>query len=687
MTAPFNPKFSSNPSLTESRPSPVGDEATLASPNEPEALGSLHLLGKSSGRGHALLTPLQHLVAKDGWLAWFQVLMDMPSAYRWLGGGISLLTLGLAGVVILISNQYQENMAKNYDQLGQLLASVVALPAQQVLQNPKDAQARHYLITTAKHLTTQANDVASIELFELGGKRVFDYYSGGLRLSQAQQLTDYTLALRHPSTKAPLGELHLKLTGDTLQGLIASTKPVIITPFVFCFLLAVIFSSFISFIWSRHLIVLVQGVKQLAEGNFGVRIHTQALWGQVLQLAEVFNMMAARLQVYEDKNIDALTLERNRLEAIVLSIADGVLVCNDQYRVVLVNDTAATLLALSDKEALCGLQLNDYLNDEGDCCFAPLLEAYTAHQQDASYMAKHQPLGANLALGQAVQTTELSLHGRQLRVQLSPVFNQRKRHLGTVLTLHDITKEKEVDQLKSQFISNVSHELRTPVTSIKSYMDTLHHHGNLLDEATRQEFMQTLHDEIDRLMRLVNDILDFSRLSEGERPLDMMAESLAPMVNMVLRSMHVLMEQKQLTLSTALESNLPMVWIHPDTIERVLRNLISNAVKYTPEGGHIKVALEYVRATTPQGQACIELRVEDTGIGIAPEHLERLFDRFYRVEKKVHTIKGTGLGLHLVKVAIEKHHEGHVFVRSKEGDGSTFGFRLPVHDTTQSPTP
>jgi two-component system sensor histidine kinase NblS len=122
------------------------------------------------------------------------------------------------------------------------------------------------------------------------------------------------------------------------------------------------------------------------------------------------------------------------------------------------------------------------------------------------------------------------------------------------------------------------------------------------------------------------------------------------------------------------------VWIHPDTIERVLRNLVSNAIKYTPEGGHIKVSVEHVRSNTLHEHGWIEVRVEDTGIGIAPEHIERLFDRFYRVEKKVHTIKGTGLGLHLVKTAIEKHHEGEVFVRSQEGVGSTFGFRLPVFE-------
>jgi len=135
----------------------------------------------------------------------------------------------------------------------------------------------------------------------------------------------------------------------------------------------------------------------------------------------------------------------------------------------------------------------------------------------------------------------------------------------------------------------------------------------------------------------------------------------------------MLAEQKQLTISTAIETGLPRVYINSDSIERVLRNLLSNAIKYTPEGGRIKV-----RAEVAAGGDALEVSVQDTGDGIPEEHLPRIWDRFYRVENKVHTVKGTGLGLHLVKVAIEEHHHGQVFVMSETGKGCTFGFRLPL---------
>jgi two-component system sensor histidine kinase NblS len=242
------------------------------------------------------------------------------------------------------------------------------------------------------------------------------------------------------------------------------------------------------------------------------------------------------------------------------------------------------------------------------------------------------------------------------------------------MIMHDITKERAVDKLKTDFISNVSHELRTPVTTVKSYVDTLYFHRNDLDEDTFQEFMETVYVETERLKRLVNDILDFSRLDEGGVALEREWQDIVPIINITVQSIRVLAEKKQLTLTTALESNLPDLYINADAIERVLRNLLSNAIKYTPEQGRIKV-----KAEVSSDGNWLEVSVEDNGSGIPAEHLPRIFDRFYRVENKVHTVKGTGLGLHLVKITIEKHHEGTVFVQSKEGVGSVFGFQLPLN--------
>jgi two-component system sensor histidine kinase NblS len=270
-------------------------------------------------------------------------------------------------------------------------------------------------------------------------------------------------------------------------------------------------------------------------------------------------------------------------------------------------------------------------------------------------------------------THKLEVPETTLKIMLSPIQDADGDMLGFVLIMHDVTKETEVDKMKTSFISNVSHELRTPVTTIKSYVDTIYNHGKDLDQETYDEFIETINSETDRLKKLVNDILDFSRLDEGTVVLERELSDISPVINLTVQSVKVLADQKKITLSTAIESGLPKLYINSDSIERVLRNLLSNAIKYTDENGRIRVRAE----VTEMGDA-LEVSVQDSGLGIPEEHLPHIFDRFYRVENKVHTVKGTGLGLHLVKVAIEKHHGGEVFAKSEVGVGSTFGFRIPL---------
>ena len=175
------------------------------------------------------------------------------------------------------------------------------------------------------------------------------------------------------------------------------------------------------------------------------------------------------------------------------------------------------------------------------------------------------------------------------------------------------------------------------------------------------------------MQNLVNNILDFSRLEAPNIDLQKEYTSIVSIINTTVDSMKVLADERDISFSVIIEPELPKTYMNPDNIERALKNIISNAIKYSKDNGKIKI-----RAEVDKTGKNIEVSVEDNGIGIAPEHLDHVFDRFYRIENEIHTIKGTGLGLHLVKIAIEKHHNGKVFVTSKPGEGSTFGFRLPI---------
>lgn len=433
---------------------------------------------------------------------------------------------------------------------------------------------------------------------------------------------------------------------------------------------------------------LVQQVGQLAGGSVPPLKTQEALarllkspvyagWPLHLQLMGYLQQLAARLHVYATQSADTMAAERNKLEAVLLSIADGVIVCDHRGEAVIVNDPAAQMLGLSAADVLVGRSVADLPALDGSSLFGPLLETLkpARRKTDAKDgFTRPQPSATSRMIELAGITLKVTLSPIRIGAMQTaqPAAAGSPAGMGFVMILQDVTRETEVDKLKTNFISNVSHELRTPVTTIKSYVDTLFNHGDELDEPTRQEFIETIHIETDRLKKLVNDILDFSRLEEGVK-LDKQWEDIAPIINLTVQSVRVLAQQKQLTLSTTIESGLPKVFLHSETVERVIRNLLSNAIKYTPEGGRIKV-----RAELSERGDQVEVLVQDTGIGIPEEHLPYIFDRFYRVENKVHTVKGTGLGLHLVKVAIEEHHGGQVFVKSKPDEGSTFGFRLPL---------
>jgi len=263
------------------------------------------------------------------------------------------------------------------------------------------------------------------------------------------------------------------------------------------------------------------------------------------------------------------------------------------------------------------------------------------------------------------------------------MYSKMHDYLGYIIVLIDVTKEAEVDKLKNDFISNVSHELRTPVTILSSYADTLYNYGSEFNYEEQKEFIGTINQEVIRLNTMVNDILDFSRL-QSDKTLEMEKQDITSTIEKITNSHRVLADEKNISMTFIKEDSLPLISYNSQSIERVMSNLITNAIKYSPNDSRIKIRAEIARDDN-----FLEVTVEDNGMGIAPEHQKMIFERFYRIENQVHTVKGTGLGLHLVKVAIEKHHGGKVFVKSKLNEGSTFGFWLPIQkdDIKNAPFP
>jgi two-component system, OmpR family, sensor histidine kinase NblS len=398
----------------------------------------------------------------------------------------------------------------------------------------------------------------------------------------------------------------------------------------------------------------VTGVQRIAQGNFRQRV-TLEYPGELGELITSFNLMAERLQTYDEQNIEEITAEKARLETLIATIADGAILLDNSLHVQLVNPAAMRILQWEPR--VLGMSILDQL---------PVgLRSEIEEPLDAV---------ARSALEQAER--RVILERRTLRVLMAPVLAPRSDTIkGVVLTIQDLSKEAELNQAQSQFISNVSHELRTPLSSIKSFIETLYEYGDSLDEATKHDFLQTANRETDRLTRLVNDVLDLSRLESGRdyhfEPVDLVQ----PM-EQTLRTYTLNAREKQIELKRDIADDLPLVMGNYDLLQQVFANLVGNALKFSEVGG--KVTLQARRVSDASK---VRVSVIDTGIGISPEDQAKIFDRFYRVENKVHTLEGTGLGLSIVVNIVEKHH-ARIHIDSVVGEGTTFWFDLPAYEDT-----
>lgn len=245
---------------------------------------------------------------------------------------------------------------------------------------------------------------------------------------------------------------------------------------------------------------------------------------------------------------------------------------------------------------------------------------------------------------------------------------------GIVTILRDITREKEIAEMKSDFVSCVSHELRTPLSSIKAYMEMLVD-GEAQDEQSRTEFYNVIQGETNRLSRLIDNILNISRIESGAVRIQ---REYIPLVELTREAIDVILPQaraRDITIHQQLQETSCRVVGDRDMLWQAILNLLGNATKYTPVGGSITVGLK-----TEQPSATVRLWVSDTGAGIPPADLPHVFDKFYRVAEHKKLAKGTGLGLNLVKHVVERVHGGQIDVQSQVGRGSTFTLGLPIAD-------
>ncbi|CCX79531.1 two-component sensor histidine kinase [Clostridium sp. CAG:715] len=579
--------------------------------------------------------------------------VSLTTQNRLIISGLLLSTILIVAIAVFAIFNIQKNLNEGYQNFGQIVSKALAIECTELVEHSSNSRNRETLKTHADTIVASHSDIIFIEFRNSDGKLL--YRTGA---EQNSSLKTSNIIVSSPminSSGINIGSVTVGLSGNIISQISSTTR----ASLLFVFSVAWIVFAFVilinTYLITRELRILHNGVQKISTGEFGYTIKDKDVSAEVKELFNAFNQMSNRLHIYEEQNIEQLTLERNKLEAVLMSIANGVVVCDNNDNVVLINNHAHKLLELDDEQIL-NIKIQDYVDTEGNFCFKDKIEEF---KDTPLEVMENKPLEFNIQVDKRV-----------IKSIISPMFTRNKDYVGYIIVLIDMTKEAEMDAMRSTFISNVSHELRTPVTVLRSYIDTLYNYGNEFDYDTQKEFIGTINQEIIRLQGMVNDILDFSRM-EANAQMEKSLNSVYEVVDTCVSQVQALTKERNLKITVTKDDGIPEFLFNYDGIERALTNLLSNAIKYSPDNGEIKVNL-----TKTDNNA--EITVTDQGCGIAPEFQKKIFDRFYRVENNIHTVKGTGLGLHLVKQTIEKYHNGKVFVNSAVGQGSTFGIILPI---------
>ncbi|MDW7673111.1 MAG: ATP-binding protein, partial [Bacillota bacterium] len=452
-------------------------------------------------------------------------------------------------------------------------------------------------------------------------------------------MTYVALPLTHKNEV--VGAVRLSIPTDQIHSTLREINTILLFTFLLAILIFVILSLRLSSIISKPLEEVTRSATRIALGDLKHRIFTLAQ-GEIGQLEQAINFMAEKQQ----EKIAEIDDKKSKLEAVLSHMTSGIIVVNHKGSITLINHAAQALLGVKahkvlDKSFQAVLRHGDILTD----------------------------LNQVLQQGKVV-TRDIYIENptaKSLQLVMAPIYHDKVIWEG-VLVLTDVTAIKELEKMRSQFVANVSHELRTPLTSIKGFVETLQS-GMVTDQNTRERFLTIIASETERLSRLIEDILDLSKIEANKNKPQLDTILLDTIIDDTIHQLKDQADKAGLVISTSSSFDNIKVLATYDGLKQVLLNLLQNAINYTSPNGTIEVSVK-------EEPSHYIVAVKDTGVGIPAEDLPRVFERFYRADKARSREKGgTGLGLSIVKHLIESFG-GSIWAESLEGKGSTFYFAL-----------
>jgi NtrC-family two-component system sensor histidine kinase KinB len=420
---------------------------------------------------------------------------------------------------------------------------------------------------------------------------------------------------------------------------------------------AVLLSVFISIRFTRNIIRpaenLTQSVRRISSGHLNQKIDVNTD-DEIGELGREFNKMTERLRTYEQLNIQQLIAEKKKSETIVESIPDPVIVTDERGILVLMNRAAAAVFDVRQDDWQ-GKPLREVMGNQGLTDVAGQTGATRSEPEHRDPLFEFKRNGMTL----------------YLRPRQTLIRDEEGNVQGMVTLLQDVTRFKDLDRMKSEFIATVSHELRTPLTSLSMGIDILSQEvvGSVNDR--QKELLTSAKDDSERLRKLVKELLDLSKLESGKHEMKKELVDFRQLVADAVRPLRLPFEEKRIALELIIAEHVPSVSADPNQLIWVISNLLSNALRFTESGGTVRLDVKTVGKE-------ILVSVADTGQGIPPEYRESIFDKFVQIKSPTETTPGSvGLGLAIAREVVEAHG-GRIWVESRVGTGSTFFFAIPL---------
>jgi len=417
-------------------------------------------------------------------------------------------------------------------------------------------------------------------------------------------------------------------------------------------IIAIIGAYFISKKISDPITQFTKSATQIARGNFSHKVEVNSD-DEVGRLAKIFNYMTTELRRLDEMNLNKIITEKHKTETIIKNIADGVVVTDPENKILVLNSVAELWFELDEKDVIYNPIQNFIKNHDLLDLIKKVREQGNHHEESVEIKLKPKKFRKEVVL----------------QAKAAQVVSNDGSLIGIVTIFRDVTKEKEIDRMKTELVSMVAHELRSPLTSIAGFSELLLDAGITKDQS--QEYAEIILKESNRLGELINKFLDISRIESGKSQLNKMPLHIGYLIENILELNSYQAEKKNIRVHLNIPKELPLVYVDKEMIEEVVLNLFSNAIKYSPEHTSINICVEEIDDD-------LVVKVTDQGYGISKESLPNIFNKFYRVtdNEKVREISGSGLGLSLVKEIVEIHG-GNVWVNSELGKGSTFSFSIP----------